>query len=206
MLINRLLPAALIASFIKRLSRLALVSPPAGIIMLIPFIYNLFKRHPGCMVMIQRMAPEDDDVYSGEFLSSTSSPDRRGNTADGQTHITQKMSTHSLLTQSNPVVGNYHPSKRITYHQSQSSQRSLQRYSQNLNSTWKTSWITVTVLYVLPIWLEMYKKLTSSCLRQRQRGRSSTILLLVWVWNWVRWESCSLVKILRKRQEQLGIS
>jgi hypothetical protein len=35
--------------------------------MLIPFIYNLFKRHPGCMVMIQRMAPEDDDIYKGEF-------------------------------------------------------------------------------------------------------------------------------------------
>ena len=67
----RLLPAALIASFIKRLSRLALVSPPAGIIMLIPFIYNLFKRHPGCMVMIQRMAPEDDDVYSGQSRSHT---------------------------------------------------------------------------------------------------------------------------------------
>jgi hypothetical protein len=116
----RLLPAALIASFIKRLSRLALVSPPAGIIMLIPFIYNLFKRHPGCMVMIQRMAPEDDDVYSGESLSSTSSPDWRGNTADGQTHIMQKTSTHSLPTQSNQVVGNYHPSKHITYHQFQS--------------------------------------------------------------------------------------
>ena len=39
--------------------------------MLIPFIYNLFKRHPGCMVMIQRMAPEDDDVYSGESRSCT---------------------------------------------------------------------------------------------------------------------------------------
>jgi len=71
MLIISLLPAALIASFIKRLSRLALVSPPAGIIMLIPFIYNLFKRHPGCMVMIQRMAPEDDDVYSGQSHSHT---------------------------------------------------------------------------------------------------------------------------------------
>ena len=36
--------------------------------MLIPFIYNLFKRHPGCMVMIQRMAPEDDEIYKGEFI------------------------------------------------------------------------------------------------------------------------------------------
>jgi hypothetical protein len=38
--------------------------------MLIPFIYNLFKRHPGCMVMIQRMAPEDDEVYRGKSLQT----------------------------------------------------------------------------------------------------------------------------------------
>lgn len=57
----------MIASFIKRLSRLALVSPPAGIIMLIPFIYNLFKRHPGCMVMIQRNEDEGDETYKGEL-------------------------------------------------------------------------------------------------------------------------------------------
>ncbi|ODN74882.1 hypothetical protein L202_07184 [Cryptococcus amylolentus CBS 6039] len=51
-----LLPAALIASFIKRLSRLALSAPPAGIIIILPFLYNLFKRHPGCMVMLQRQS------------------------------------------------------------------------------------------------------------------------------------------------------
>lgn len=64
----------MIASFVKRLSRLALVSPPAGIIMLIPFIYNLFKRHPGCMVMIQRMPDEGDDLYKGEPHEQCSKP------------------------------------------------------------------------------------------------------------------------------------
>ncbi|EIW68520.1 hypothetical protein TREMEDRAFT_74076 [Tremella mesenterica DSM 1558] len=53
-LASPLLPATMIASFIKRLAQLSLFSPPAGIIMIVPFIYNLFKRHPGCMIMIQR--------------------------------------------------------------------------------------------------------------------------------------------------------
>ena len=48
------LPAALLASFIKRLSRLSISAPPAGIIMVIPFTYNVLKRHPALMYMINR--------------------------------------------------------------------------------------------------------------------------------------------------------
>ncbi|KAI9764026.1 MAG: hypothetical protein M1835_007662 [Candelina submexicana] len=48
------LPAALVASFIKRLSRLMLHAPPAGIVAIIPWIYNLLKRHPTCTFMIHR--------------------------------------------------------------------------------------------------------------------------------------------------------
>ncbi|CAO2656847.1 Nn.00g056500.m01.CDS01 [Neocucurbitaria sp. VM-36] len=48
------LPAALVASFIKRLSRLALHGPPAGIVVVIPWIYNMFKRHPACTFMMHR--------------------------------------------------------------------------------------------------------------------------------------------------------
>ncbi|KAG2211667.1 hypothetical protein INT47_008764 [Mucor saturninus] len=47
------LPAALIASFIKRMARLSLTAPPAACVIIIPFIYNLFKRHPTCMCLIQ---------------------------------------------------------------------------------------------------------------------------------------------------------
>ena len=39
------LPAALVASFIKRLARLALHGPPAGIVVVIPWIYNMFMIH-----------------------------------------------------------------------------------------------------------------------------------------------------------------
>ena len=51
------LPAALVASFIKRLSRLALHAPPAGIVMVVPWIYNLLRKHPTCTFMIHRVVP-----------------------------------------------------------------------------------------------------------------------------------------------------
>ncbi|AAS52092.2 ADR171Cp [Eremothecium gossypii ATCC 10895] len=46
------LPANLVASFIKRLARLSLDAPPAAIVSVIPFVYNLIKRHPSCMIML----------------------------------------------------------------------------------------------------------------------------------------------------------
>lgn len=52
------LPASLVASFIKRLARLALHAPPAGIIAVIPWIYNMLKRHPTCTFMIHREVRE----------------------------------------------------------------------------------------------------------------------------------------------------
>lgn len=48
------LPAALVASFIKRLARLALNAPPSAIVFVTPWIYNLLKRHPSCTFMIHR--------------------------------------------------------------------------------------------------------------------------------------------------------
>jgi U3 small nucleolar RNA-associated protein 19 len=54
------LPAALVASFIKRLSRLALHGPPAGIVVVIPWIYNMFKQHPACTFMMHREIRDPD--------------------------------------------------------------------------------------------------------------------------------------------------
>lgn len=50
------LPATLVASFVKRLSRLSLNSPPAAIVVIVPLIYNLLKSHPMCTFMIHRVA------------------------------------------------------------------------------------------------------------------------------------------------------
>ncbi|XP_068886939.1 nucleolar complex protein 4 homolog isoform X2 [Aphelocoma coerulescens] len=48
------LPAYLVAAFIKRLARLALTAPPEALLMIIPFICNLFRRHPACRVLVHR--------------------------------------------------------------------------------------------------------------------------------------------------------
>ncbi|CEL58182.1 putative protein C1604,06c OS=Schizosaccharomyces pombe (strain 972 / ATCC 24843) GN=SPBC1604.06c PE=3 SV=1 [Rhizoctonia solani AG-1 IB] len=65
------LPAALLASFVKRLARLSLTAPPAAIIMIIPFIYNVLKRHPALMVMIHRI---DDEAELDPFDETEPSP------------------------------------------------------------------------------------------------------------------------------------
>ncbi|KAJ4410294.1 Maturation and nuclear export of 40S ribosomal subunits interacting protein [Gnomoniopsis sp. IMI 355080] len=49
------LPAALVASFIKRLARLSLNAPPSAIVTIIPWMYNLFKKHPTCTFMMHRV-------------------------------------------------------------------------------------------------------------------------------------------------------
>jgi U3 small nucleolar RNA-associated protein 19 len=65
------LPAALVASFIKRLARLALNSPPAGIAPLTPWIYNILKKHPTCTFMIHRVPRtiEEKEKLANEGMS-----------------------------------------------------------------------------------------------------------------------------------------
>ncbi|XP_071672050.1 nucleolar complex protein 4 homolog isoform X2 [Patagioenas fasciata] len=63
---NLHLPAYLVAAFLKRLSRLALTAPPEALLMILPFICNLFRRHPACRVLVHRPdGPRDvsEDPY-----------------------------------------------------------------------------------------------------------------------------------------------
>ncbi|KAM6155349.1 nucleolar complex protein 4 homolog isoform 2-T2 [Rhynchocyon petersi] len=59
------LPAYLVAAFAKRLARLALTAPPEALLMVLPFICNLLRRHPACRVLVHRPGgPElDADPY-----------------------------------------------------------------------------------------------------------------------------------------------
>ncbi|EPY53604.1 CBF/Mak21 family protein [Schizosaccharomyces cryophilus OY26] len=57
------LPATVIASFIKKLARLALTGSPGSIAIVIPFIYNCLQRHPSCMQMLHRDATELNDPF-----------------------------------------------------------------------------------------------------------------------------------------------
>lgn len=61
------LPAALVASFIKRLARLTLYAPPSGIVVVVPWIYNLLKNHPTCTFMIHRK-PEYSATLTAEGM------------------------------------------------------------------------------------------------------------------------------------------
>lgn len=54
------LPAALVASFIKRLSRLALNAPPSAIVFVVPWIYNQFRRHPTCTFLMHRVTRDPE--------------------------------------------------------------------------------------------------------------------------------------------------
>ncbi|KAF8191784.1 CBF/Mak21 family-domain-containing protein, partial [Pholiota molesta] len=65
------LPATLLASFVKKLSRLSLTAPPAAIVMVIPFTYNILKAHPALMVMIHRA---DVDDSNDPFLEDEPNP------------------------------------------------------------------------------------------------------------------------------------
>lgn len=55
------LPAALVASFIKRMARLSLHAPPAGVVAVIPWVYNLLKAHPSCTFMLHRETRCDEE-------------------------------------------------------------------------------------------------------------------------------------------------
>lgn len=57
--------ANLVASFIKRFARLTLDAPPSAIVSVIPFVYNLIKKHPTCMIMLH-----DPDFISDPFATS----------------------------------------------------------------------------------------------------------------------------------------
>ncbi|CAL8276651.1 unnamed protein product [Merluccius merluccius] len=54
------LPVYLVAAFAKRLARLALTAPPESLLMLLPFIYNLIRRHPACRVLVHRPSCTDE--------------------------------------------------------------------------------------------------------------------------------------------------
>ncbi|KAJ6009978.1 hypothetical protein N7499_004623 [Penicillium canescens] len=54
------LPATLVASFMKRLSRLALNAPPSAIVVIVPFMYNFFKSHPTTSFLLHRSIRDKD--------------------------------------------------------------------------------------------------------------------------------------------------
>ncbi|XP_069820132.1 nucleolar complex protein 4 homolog [Dendropsophus ebraccatus] len=67
------LPVYLVAAFAKRLSRLSLTAPPQVLMMIIPFICNLIRRHPACRPLIHRPTAEGD-LASDPFIMEEQDP------------------------------------------------------------------------------------------------------------------------------------
>ena len=97
------LPAALVASFMKRLSRLALLSTPSGIVVIVPFIYNLLKNHPACTFMIHREVLNKDQEQELE-QSGMLDPYRMEEPDPMQTHAIE-----SSLWEIEELQSHYHP-------------------------------------------------------------------------------------------------
>lgn len=89
------LPAAIVASILKRLSRLALFAPPGAIVAIIPFVYNQMKRTPTCILMIHRTA-EIQGVEADPFDFSEKDP-------------LQTQAIESSLWELQALTNHYHP-------------------------------------------------------------------------------------------------
>lgn len=71
------LSSTLVASFAKRLSRLSLRAPPAAIASVVPFVYNLLKRHPRCMSMVHKEWDGDRLNIGPSGVSDPFDPDEK---------------------------------------------------------------------------------------------------------------------------------
>ncbi|XP_074547211.1 nucleolar complex protein 4 homolog isoform X2 [Halichoeres trimaculatus] len=67
------LPVYLVAAFAKRLARQALTAPPTALLIVLPFIYNLIRRHPSCRVLIHRPS-KGDELLEDPYLMDEEDP------------------------------------------------------------------------------------------------------------------------------------
>ncbi|KAI5306459.1 hypothetical protein KEM56_000807 [Ascosphaera pollenicola] len=97
------LPAALVASFIKRLSRLALNAPPPAIVFIVPYIYNLFRLHPTCTFMIHR------EIRDSEMKQTIEADGMRDPFDDAQQDPMLTNAIDSCLWEIETLQSHYHP-------------------------------------------------------------------------------------------------
>ncbi|KAJ4290137.1 Maturation and nuclear export of 40S ribosomal subunits interacting protein [Collariella sp. IMI 366227] len=97
------LPAVMVASFVKRLARLALNAPPSAIVVIVPWFYNIFKKHPLTTFMMHRVprSKEEKDLLESEGLEDPFLPDEK-----------DPMETHAIdscLWEIVQLQSHYHP-------------------------------------------------------------------------------------------------
>ena len=71
------MPESLVAAFIKRLARLALIAPPQDILIILYFIGNLIIRHPGLKRLIcDRNSSEAREVAQDPYVMDEADPNK----------------------------------------------------------------------------------------------------------------------------------
>ncbi|UJR37797.1 hypothetical protein I4U23_030488 [Adineta vaga] len=70
------LPANLVASFAKRLARLALLIPQHDQCLIITFIYNLIVRHPTIRIMIDRQETQSTSSFNDTYSCEERDPNK----------------------------------------------------------------------------------------------------------------------------------
>ena len=70
---NEMLPAHLVAAFIKRLLRSALNAPPPGILFSLALVANLLRKHPECAALIHRDGEMNEDPFDAHAQDPTQS-------------------------------------------------------------------------------------------------------------------------------------
>lgn len=75
---SNMLPSQMVASFIKRIIQLSLWAPPSGIILTLPLVFNLLRKHPLCIQMINKAiedsaaaAAQTEEVVQGVYFIIT---------------------------------------------------------------------------------------------------------------------------------------
>lgn len=71
------LPETLVAAFVKRLARLALIAPPQDILIIVYFIGNLIIRHPGLKRLIcDKDCNEQIEIAQDPFIMEAADPNK----------------------------------------------------------------------------------------------------------------------------------
>ncbi|KAL2885457.1 nucleolar complex protein [Ceratocystis lukuohia] len=97
------LPAALVASFIKRLARLALSAPPSAVVFVVPWVYNMFRAHPLCTFLLHREIRDSElkKLVENEGFGDPFNPDEADPMETG--------ATDSCLWELVQLQNHYHP-------------------------------------------------------------------------------------------------
>ncbi|CAL9736674.1 nucleolar complex protein 4 [Monosporozyma servazzii] len=101
----------LVASFIKKLARLALTAPPSAVVTVIPFIYNMLKKHPNCMIMIHNprfisnpFQTDEEKLALKENIATYTDPFDMNSSDPETTHAFE-----SSLWELSTLMDHYHP-------------------------------------------------------------------------------------------------